>query len=1009
MLKRHIFWLLTLVLATQFACGRKNDKKPESQPVEVPPEPVVEVSEKSPFPELAMTLAYLRSYYYDPTKLKPAEMLAAGLEELQSEIASVAFVQPSPQLVTVQVDKEKKNFDLSKMTDMGKLEEITSEILLFVTTELKKNGAPADEIEGSIYGVVNGMLEALDPYSVLIKPKYTDDLDMQTKGEYGGVGMVLSVRDWEITCIHPTEGTPAFEEGVKEGDVITQIDDESTVNMLLNDAVDLIRGPENTDVKIVVRRRKDGRPPKSPTELRDDPDKVEPEKNVPSEVKNFTLRRRQIKLESVFARWLPGNVLYLRINHFINYTTDDLTRKYEEFTKEKKPAGLILDLANNPGGLLPQSVTVSNAFLPSGVIVSTVGAPGTQKQVFHAEEKGTLNADTPMVVLVSSQSASASEIVAGALKGQNRALVVGETTYGKGTVQQIFHQDKGQPILKMTIREYLTPGDVSIQQVGVVPHVRFVSVGVVNDIVSLFWPDEPKETPKRTRTIKSDRQRPDEAPRYEVRHFVTERPDRDMKNRVEDTGADEDTIEFARRILVEAGKPKASDTLAGLEAFVKKHLAEEDARLVADLARRAVDWKKAPSSAQTPSMKLRALVCASEDPRCEKPQDTLSPGQEFYLEFQLENTGTEPLTRVYGVVRSPAEFLDGHEYLFGAIAPGKSFSWRTKMKIPHRTAAGLEPYQLELYEQGRGKIGEFKQNLVLREPGRPKFAFSFAYGEESGGDGLAQKDETFLLHMLVKNIGDGPSEKVVSMMRNESKNRLFLLEGRTHHEKLLPGQEAWATMKYRIQNAQTPLKIDLSVFDTEFSESVSRQFDLPVGDAVAGSFSPFSTLLPDNTAIWHTASVSGQQVATGSGWLEAVGMYGTACRVKLADRVFGFATCTLRTDAPKDRKAPAIIWTPHVVPPRILLSGRPDSLTKADSITLMGEVVHPVSIRDFYIIVSNYKSDRPKQKIFYAPGKGGTLKFESPVPLTPGLNQILLVARHDKDLVGHLLLSIVKE
>jgi len=1005
MLKRHSCWLLILLLATQFACDHKSAKK--KQQLEVPPEPIVEISEKSPFPELAVTLAYLRSYYYDPTKLKPDEMLAAGLEELQSDIASVAFVQTTPTLVTVQVDKEKKNFDLSKMTDIGKLEEVISDILKFVTMELKKNGAPADDIEDSIYSFVNGMLEALDPYSVLIKPKYTDDLDMQTKGEYGGVGMVLSVRDWEITVIYPNEGTPAFEEGVKEGDVITQIDDESTVNMLLNDAVDKIRGPENTDVTIMVRRKKDAKgskDPKGPALQKDEKDK-----SIPEEVKKFILRRRQIKLESVSARWLPGNVLYLRINHFINYTTDDLTTKYAEFTKEKKPSGLILDLANNPGGLLPQSVTVSNAFLSGGVIVSTVGAPGSQKQVFHAEEKGTLNAETPMVVLVSSQSASASEIVAGALKGQNRALVVGETTYGKGTVQQIFHQGQGQPVLKMTIREYLTPGDVSIQQVGVVPHVRFVNVGVIDDIVSLFWPDAPKETPKRTRTIKSDRQRPDEQPRYEVRHFITERRDRDQKNRVEDSGADEDTIEFARRILVEAGKTKASETLAGLEAFVKKHLAEEDARIVADLARRSVDWKKDPTSARTPSMKLKPLLCATDDVTCAKPLETLVPGQEFFLELQLENAGDEALSRVYGVVSSPADFLDGHEYLFGVIPPGKSFSWRTKLNIPHRTAAGVEPYQVDIYEQGRGKIGEFRQNLVLRELGRPKFAFTFAYGEENGGDGLAQKDETFLLHMQVKNIGDGPSEKLVSMMRNESKNRLFLLEGRTHHEKLAPGQETWATMKYRIQDTNAPLKIELSVFDTEFSESVSRQFELPAGAAVDGSFQPFSTLLPENTAIWHTAGLSGLQLGTGAGWVEAVGMYGTACRLKLTDRVFGFTACTLRTDPPKDRKPPVIAWTSHVVPPRILLTSRPESLTKAESVMIAGEVVHPASIRDFYIIVSNFKSDRPKQKVFYAPGKGGSLKFDSSIPLSPGLNQILLVARHDKDLVGHLLLSVVRE
>ncbi len=974
--------LAAVALPVLFLSCRQTRKTPETRE-EMAPEPVVEVNRTGPFSELAVTLAYLRSYYYDPTKLKPLEMLTAGLEQLQSSVASVAFSLPDETKVTIQVDREKKDFDISRLSDLGKLEELISGILLFTTGELKRLETGEEEVEGAVYSFVNGMLEALDPYSVLIKPRFTDELEMQTRGEYGGVGMVLSVRDWEITVIHPTENTPAQEQGIKEGDKITQIDDESTVNMPLNDAVERIRGPENTDVEIWVRRQDQ------------------------KESRKFTLRRRQIRLESVSARWLPGNVLYMRINHFIHYTTDDLTSKYQEFTKTRQPAGIILDLANNPGGLLPQSVTVSNAFLGEGVIVSTVGAPGTQKQVFHAESKGTLNANTPMVVLVSGQSASASEIVAGALKGQDRALVLGETTYGKGTVQQIFQQGKGQPVLKLTIREYLTPGDLSIQQVGVVPHVRFISIGIVENVVSLFWPEEPKEKPRRIRRITSDRQRPDEQPRYEIRNFVTDRKSREQKNRVDDSGADEDTIEFARQILVAAGKPKASETLAGMEPVIRKRLSEEERKLVEDLQKRGVDWKRS-GFASAPQLKMSTLMCHVDDPKCHKPLTEVTPGDTFFLELQLENTGTEAVSRVYGVLRSPADFLDGYEYLFGNIAPGKTFSWRSRVTVPHRTAPGVEPFSLHVHQAGVGKFHEFRHHLNVLEKKRPRFAFTFTYGETGGGDGLAQKDEEFELHMRIQNIGEGASEKLVSFMRNESRNRLFLLEGRTHHERVDPGQEVWALKKYRIQHDEKPLKIELSVLDTEFGESVSRQFELPVSQQIEGSFNPFATLLTE-TPVWQNASLEGLKVATLSGWVDGTGMYRNACRLKLQGNSVGFAACNVRTDAPATRPPVRIDWVPHVVPPQVKLDARPESLTRANIIPLAGEVFHPVSIKDFYIIVSNFQSDRPKQKVYYAPGRGNQLRFDTQVPLSPGLNHILCVARHDNDLTGHVLVSIVRE
>ncbi|MGC9419537.1 MAG: S41 family peptidase [Rhodovulum sp.] len=306
---------------------------------------------------------------------------------------------------------------------------------------------PVDEGE-LIEAAINGMLTSLDPHSSYLPPKDFDDMQVQTRGEFGGLGIEVTQEEGFVKVVSPIDGTPADEAGIEAGDFITHVDGESVLGLTLDEAVEMMRGPVGSEIVITVVR-----------EGVDEPFDV-------------TIIRDTIKLTAVRSR-IQGDTVVLRVTTFNDQTYTNLEAEWEksveELGGEENVNGVVLDLRNNPGGLLPQAIKVSDAFLDAGEIVSTRGRDPQDSDRYNAT-KGDLTDGKPLVVLINGGSASASEIVAGALKDHRRAIVVGTKSFGKGSVQTVMPL-KGDGAMRLTTARYYTPSGRSIQALGVAPDI----------------------------------------------------------------------------------------------------------------------------------------------------------------------------------------------------------------------------------------------------------------------------------------------------------------------------------------------------------------------------------------------------------------------------------------------------------------------------------------------------------------------------------------------------------
>ncbi len=297
-----------------------------------------------------------------------------------------------------------------------------------------------------IYSAIKGMVRNLDPHSSFMTPEDYKEMQIDTRGEFGGIGIEISMKDNILTVIAPIEDTPAFRAGILAGDRIVKIEDKPTKDMSLNDAVGLMRGLKGTDVTIHIMR-----------------EGFEKSKAV-------VLTRAIIKVKSVKFRMLEDEFAYIKIAQFQENTSRDLKKAIKKLkSKGTVFRGLVLDLRNNPGGLLAEAVSVSDVFIDSGIIVYTKGRSEAQRMVFNSEAAKT-EPDYPMIVLVNGGSASASEIVAGALQDHKRAIILGTTTFGKGSVQTIVPLSDGSAV-RLTTSKYYTPSGRSIQAKGIEPDI----------------------------------------------------------------------------------------------------------------------------------------------------------------------------------------------------------------------------------------------------------------------------------------------------------------------------------------------------------------------------------------------------------------------------------------------------------------------------------------------------------------------------------------------------------
>ena len=336
---------------------------------------------------------------------------------------------------------------ISSESDIYKKIDLFGEVLEKINEEYVEDINQSESMDSAI----NGLLQSLDPYSAYLSPENFEEMQTETSGEFGGLGIEVSMEAGVVKVITPLDDTPASRAGLKAGDYIVKINDTQVQGKTLTEAVEIMRGPVGSDIELTVRRR------------------------GVKKALTFTLTREIIEIQSVKSDLLDKNIGYLRLTSFNENSAQQIKKRINGLNNEKKLKGFILDLRNNPGGLLSQAIKITDYFLDNGEIVSTKSRKASENRKWFARD-GDLTGGKPLIVLINYGSASASEIVAGALKDHKRAIILGENSYGKGSVQSIIPL-RNEGAIRLTIAKYYLPSGTSISEVGVTPDIEINEEG----------------------------------------------------------------------------------------------------------------------------------------------------------------------------------------------------------------------------------------------------------------------------------------------------------------------------------------------------------------------------------------------------------------------------------------------------------------------------------------------------------------------------------------------------
>jgi carboxyl-terminal processing protease len=989
-------------------------------------------------PVFSRAIHYVSEAYVEPKRVDPKAMVVASLDMIEKTVAEVMVDGDAKSgKLTLTVGSASRPIDLSGVDSIFKVRSVMGEAVVFIQKHLvaHKN---LREIE---YAATNGLLSTLDPHSILLDPKMYREMKLQTKGEFGGLGFVIAMRDGNLTVVRVLKGTPAQKSGVRAKDVITKIGEQSTVNMDLQDAVDRLRGRPATRVAITIQRA----------------GWTEPHR--------FDISREIISVETVpQAKLLANNIGYVKLSQFSANTTRDLQAAISAQRAQAggQLKGLVLDLRGNPGGLLEQAISVSDLFLSEGVIVKTVGDGMKMHEVKEAHADRDDLTNLPLVVIVNNSSASASEIVAGALKNNNRALVIGRQTFGKGSVQVLYDfSDPAKPsedsALKLTIAQYLTPGDVSIQEVGVTPDVLLLPGRALKEAVNYFAPphmlgevdldkhfsnpsDAQLSQAEAEKRAKERRDRTEKAS-LELRYLLDEKEDlvakamkADEKRAAAakargagaDSSADELTpeqqededaeanpdelvedyqIRFARDLLARAPFNDRPHLLDAAKGFVAERRQDEQGRLKSKLEALGVDWSSGAAQG-TP----RPVVTVSP-----APGKTVSAGETANWTVTVENKGDGPLRQLRGwalVDKNP--LLDRREFVFGLVKPGEKKSWSVPVKVPKSVDSRHDEVRIHFDEANGRAPADALTTFDVAEAPKPIFAFSTQVEDEAAGgngDGLVQRGEELRLRVDVKNQGTGASgEKTFVSLKNLGDEKVFIKKGRAVIGALKPGEVKSAVLQLEVKKGLKADKMPLRVMviDEKLDEFVSERLEIPVAaEGHARTLASGAVKVTAAEAVLRTGAspeMPGLAVVKKGTLLTTTGRFGDFVKVEWQKGRTAFAAAA---DVQKTRgkgtfAGAAEVWQRE--PPRIALAPDPMKgapVVSGEKLRIDGSASVPAGVagartrlRDVFVFVND-------QKVFFkvVPDAGGAMKmdFSADVPLKPGNNAVTFFAREDEE------------
>ncbi|MEZ4221919.1 MAG: MXAN_5808 family serine peptidase [Polyangiaceae bacterium] len=945
------------------------------------------------------TLKTIRDKYVEPSRVSPQQMFLNALNQVQKEVAQVIIThaEKSPTVV-VRVETEQQEFRVDNVQGPWDVAARLREVFVFLQKHLKDTEVDLREVE---YAACNGILRTLDPHSIFLSPEAYREMNLSTSGHFGGLGIVISIRDQMLTIMRPMPDTPAGRAGLKRLDRITKINNESTLNMPLDDAVKRLRGKPGSKVTIWIHRDgKDGWQGSRP----------------------FELTREEIRIRSIDSRALGSGIGYVRIKQFQQSTDDELEAALNELSKNERLKGLVLDLRGNPGGLLDQAAKVADRFLDSGVIVATVGASEGR------EEKKATRRDTqpnyPIVVLISGSSASASEIVAGALKNLDRSVLVGQTTFGKGSVQLVFPRvTPDGAALKLTIAQYLTPGDVSIQGVGVTPDVQLDPMTADILEMDLFSEESPMKERDLSKSLTGAAKRSSDRPYFKLRYNLpeTERAKmRELGGDVEDEFQLDFPVAFARDLAGKLPSGRRPDQLRAVQSFLNRSQDAQITAISADLAKLGIDWS-APGKDAKEGPKAGDFEVKVETDR---KGDTVAAGEAMQLKVSVKNNGATPAYQLRALTKSDTGYYDEKELIFGRINPGETktatvpLGWcdidgrkpgstkplptdaKRSCKLPMDALDRQDVVKVRFHAEGGEPPSDAELRPTVKSLPRPVFAYSYQISDDrpGNGDGQLARGEGATVYLTVKNVGKGRSYETQANLRNLTGDGLLLRAGRFDISNMKPGEVREVMFTFDVTGAMQEnfAKVDISVSDRDLRVVSNEKVSFPITRNGAFINKAEGTVraqkaLPVRSQPLADSRVVGE-IPSGT-LLARQGTFGPFTKVKLSDTRFGFVDSDRLTDAAgtpaKIKLEPSLSRSPP------LLEVLPGLLsTRGDKVRIQGKATDGDRVLDAYAFVGS-------RKVFYQSNRKGTdpksLNIDFEVELTPGVNVVTVVARENED------------
>ncbi|MEM7403220.1 MAG: S41 family peptidase [Myxococcota bacterium] len=902
-------------------------------------------------------LLQLYDRYVDPNKFDPQQMLLQALLAMERQVVPV-MVQQQNSMVTLQVGTTKKQFDISWVASIWDVAWSLRSMVQFVDQHL-----PAQSDRGKAQqALANGLLSTLDDYCILLDPKQAADLNTRTKGEFGGLGIYIGFRDGILTVISPIEGTPAERADVQALDQIVKINDDSTINLSLDESAQRLRGKPGTTVTIQIKRK--GQP----------------------KLLSKTIERAVIEIESVKYELLADNVGYIRIKAYDGKTSEKVRYALQTFRSDtnNQLKAAILDLRGNPGGLLSEAIRVVSPFLPQHELV--VITQGSQPQDRREErvQTGPHDMQLPLAVLIDGGSASASEIDAGALKDHARAIIMGsEATFGKASVQ-LLHPLPDRSILKYTIARYQTPLGKNIDGVGIAPDVLLKPVFVDDKNSLQLFRSRLDDQKQQDNALCTQR----EAAPIEVTYVQKRQQKRDPKKDYQ--------VQFARRVLVKAqGNANRAHLIdvAQQEAYEARQ--QQTKQLAAALKNFGIDW----SSGQNSQLKVRL----------QQPLYRIKAGQKANIDIEAHNVGKDPIWQLHGVSSAFAEVFSGHEFIIGKLLPKAKRSWSSSFEVPISSLGYHDVIEIPFYNGSNKQLAKLNIPVEVRGLPRSRLASRFYINNAQGtSDGQLHPQETTHLVMWLKNVGKGSCKRPVVWLKDSGKSNLFVDKGRYVLDPLKPGEEAAVEFVFRLKEPAKAVDLKVQAYDETLGNGWTRQLHFDVATAQQ----PLTNLqqqqfarVATNTTLWPTLQHNSTALAQlKKGQLLRVQAGGdNLSKVLVRDHLAGFVANRDITLLPKGSKQSAVFnkaketekattGIAYYVPAKFVFpGGAPNTLTTVAQYSLRFSVHSTPFLQDVVVFVDD------KKQFFQSVAQKGPLQLpiEQTLQLKPGLNWITLVARHD--------------